>query len=94
MVRGEFAIPERRYASGAAFFRGQGHGQVVRAVTGLDAVNERVGDLVVESRLPKVGQPKASGYEGEGYAIVRAETTREVVDALRTMVQGVRVVLG
>ncbi|MCA9660656.1 MAG: ATP-grasp domain-containing protein [Myxococcales bacterium] len=94
MVRGEFTIPERRYACGAAFFRGQGRGQVVREVTGLDAVNERVGDLVVESRLPTVGQYKASGYEGEGYAIVRAETTREVVDALRTMVQGVRVVLG
>ena len=32
----------------------------------IDAVNERVGDLVVESRLPKVGQYKASGYEGGG----------------------------
>jgi len=34
MVRGEFSIPERRFACGAAFFRGQGHGQVVRAVEG------------------------------------------------------------
>ncbi|MCB9703378.1 MAG: ATP-grasp domain-containing protein [Myxococcales bacterium] len=94
MVRGEFSIPERRYACGAAFFRGQGRGQVVRAVEGVDAVNERVGDLVIESKLPQVGQVKASGYEGEGYAIVRAATTREVVDALRAMVQGVRVILG
>lgn len=94
MVRGEFAVPERRFACGAAFFRGQGRGQVVRAVEGVELVNEDIGGLVVESRLPRVGDFKASGYEGEGYAIVQAETTREVVDALRRMVQGVRVILG
>jgi len=94
MVRDEFSAPERRYACGTAFFRGQGHGQVVRAVEGVELVNEAVGGLVVESRLPRVGDFRASGYEGEGFATVRAETTREVVDALRKMVQGVRVILG
>ncbi|MCA9636681.1 MAG: hypothetical protein KC420_11695, partial [Myxococcales bacterium] len=94
MVRGEFSMPPRRHACGVAFFRGQGAGQVVRKVDGLDAANERVGRYVIESKAPQVGMVKASGYEGEGYAIVRADTAREVVDALRTMVQTVRVILG
>ena len=95
MVRGEFSMPERRWSCGVAFLRGQGPGSVVRAVEGVAAVNEAVGRLVVESKLPQVGQMKApGGYEGEGYVIVRAETTREVVDALRALVTGIRVVLG
>lgn len=94
MTRGEFSMPPRRSACGVAFFRGQGAGQVVRKVEGLDAANERVGRYVIESKAPKVGMVRASGYEGEGYAIVRADTTREVVDALRVMVQTVRVILG
>jgi len=43
---------------------------------------------------PHVGQSRASGYEGEGYAIVRAPTTDEAVAALRALVTNIRVVLG
>jgi len=94
MVFDRFEVPERRYACGAAFFRGQGRGQMVTAVEGVDAAQEQVGKYVVDARLPKVGQPRASGYEGEGYAVVKAPTTALVVEALRGLVKNVRVVMG
>ncbi len=94
MVMHRFSMPERRWACGVAFFRGQGPGQVVRAVEGLAAAQEAVGQYVVERRLPQLGQPRASGYEGEGYAIVRAPTTAEAVAALRGLVTNIRVRMG
>ncbi|HEY8375560.1 MAG TPA: ATP-grasp domain-containing protein [Nannocystis sp.] len=94
MVFDRFEIGPRLFSCGAAFFRGQGRGQVVRAVEGLAEAQAKVGRYVVERKLPKIGQPRASGYEGEGYAIVKAETTEEVVAALRGLVTSVRVILG
>jgi hypothetical protein len=67
---------------------------VVRAVEGVAAAQERAGRWIVESRLPRPGQPRASGYEGEGYAVVKAATTEEAVEALRGLVTSIRVVLG
>jgi hypothetical protein len=87
-------VPERRWACGAAFFRGQGAGEEVHAVEGVAAAEERAGKWIVERRLPRIGQASASGYEGEDYALVRAPTTAEVVEALRALVTNVRVVLG
>ncbi len=94
MVYDRFEVPERKWACGTAFFRGQGPGQLVRAVEGVERAQEQVGKYVVEAKLPRVGQPRAPGYEGEGYAIVRAPTTELVVEALRGMVTNVRVVMG
>lgn len=94
MVFERFEMPERRWACGAAFFRGQGAGNEVRSVEGFEAAQERAGKYIVESRLPRVGHSRASGYEGEGYAIVKAPTTQEAVEALRALVTNVRVVLG
>lgn len=93
MLLDRFEVPERRYASGTAYLRGQGHGQV-RAVHGLEQVQRDIGHLVVESRLPQPGQPAGSGYEGEGYVIVRDPDTSVVEDALQRIVSGVRVELG
>jgi biotin carboxylase len=94
MVFDRFEAPPRRYAAGAAFFRGQGAGQVVRAVEGLDEAQRSVGKWVVDRKLPEIGQPRASGYEGEGYAIVKTDTTAEAVHALRELVAHVRVIMG
>lgn len=88
-----FSAPERRYATGAAFFRGQGQGRVKR-IHGLERAHRDVGHLVVESRLPQIGQPAASSYEGEGYAVLRHPETRVVENALRLLVSTVRVELG
>ncbi|MCZ7678074.1 MAG: hypothetical protein M5U28_04585 [Sandaracinaceae bacterium] len=83
-----FTPLERRWAAGAAFFRGQGRGAHVRAVHGVEAALAEVGASVVEARFPRPGQPRAEGYEGEGYAIVktrrpRAPSTRSPLDRAR-----------
>jgi hypothetical protein len=90
VVLGRFDAPERKYAAGTAYLRGMGRG-VVRAVHGLDELQRQVGHLVVESRLPRQGQPAAHDYLGEGYVMVRDPDTAVVRDALRRIVGGVRV---
>lgn len=93
MVDESFAPPERRFAAGAAYFRGQGSGRV-RAVHGLDVAQRELGSLVVEAKLPQVGQVASPSYEGQGYAIFRHPETAVVRRALARVVQLVRVELG
>ncbi len=92
VILGTFEPPERRYAAGTAYLRGQGRGRV-RAVHGVDELQREIGDLVVEARLPEVGQPASSSYEGEGYIIVRHPDTEVVRDALHRIITKIRVVL-
>jgi hypothetical protein len=92
VILGRFAVPERRFASGTAYLRGMGHGRV-RAVHGVDAVQQDVGHLVVEARLPQPGQPAGTDYLGEGYVIVRDPDTAVVQHALDRIITGVRVEL-
>lgn len=94
MALDEFDPPERQHAAGTAFLRGQGMGSRVVAIQGLDAVVEELGDLLVELKRPKIGQQRAPGYEGEGYAIVSAPTTEEVMRGLARLIRNVRIVLG
>jgi hypothetical protein len=89
-VFGRFEPPERRYAVGAAYLRGQGTG-VVRGVHGLDTLQHELGALVVEARLPREGQARGEGYEGEGYVILRHDDTDVVAAALRRVVEVARV---
>lgn len=89
-----FVPVERRWACGAAFFRGQGSGDRVASVEGVDAAVEAAGDALVELRAPKVGMPRASGYEGEGWALVRSPTTEGAKRALRALIERVRVRYG
>lgn len=91
VVHERFDPPERRYAAGAAFLRGQGEGRKVAAVRGLEEAQEELGALVVESRLPRPGQPAAGTYEGEGYVIVRHPETAVVERALARLVSLIRV---
>ncbi len=95
VVHGEFDVPERRYAAGAAFFRGQGNGRV-KAVHGLTEARKAIEGLgvdIVEMQLPVAGQPKSSHYEGEGYVIVRHPETAVVHAALGRLVSNVKVEL-
>ena len=94
MVFERFSSPERRYACGAVFLRGQGAGGHVVAVHGLERVREELGDLVVEARIPRVGQGQASSYEGEGYVILRHPETDVVREGLKKLLGLVRVELG
>lgn len=92
MVHRTWAPMERTHASGCAFIRAMGHGRQVRAVQGLEAVQEKIGSLVVSSRLPRPGQVRSAHYEGDGWVLVRHPETARVVDALRVLVQELRVV--
>ena len=94
MCLGTFDPPPRKYATGAAYLRGQGQGDRVVAVRGLEQAQREVGNLVVEVKLPRKGQPRAGGYEGDGYAIVRHPETAVVEEALKRIVSRVRVELG
>ena len=91
MVHGTCEMPERSYACGSAFLRGSGPGRVVARVEGLDAVLEALGDDLVRGSTPKVGQPRSTHYEGEGFVITRAETTAEVVEQLRNVISKTKI---
>jgi phosphoribosylaminoimidazole carboxylase (NCAIR synthetase) len=91
-ILGEFDPPQRHHAVGAVYLRGQGRG-VVRGVHGLEVLQRELGDLVVEARLPRDGQPRSESYEGEGYVILRGDDTAMVQSALRRIVEVARVEL-
>ncbi|HLL77415.1 MAG TPA: ATP-grasp domain-containing protein [Pyrinomonadaceae bacterium] len=93
MVYGEFSPPERRYAAGAAYLRGQGRGRVV-AIHGLEEAGRELGELVTDVKLPQVGQSPTGGYEGEGYVLLRHPETAVVREALLRLISMVRVELG
>ncbi len=84
----------RRFAAGSAFFRGQGPGDRVVAVEGVDAAVAAAGPALVELRAPKVGMARASGYEGEGWAIVKSDTTEGAKHALRAVIERIHVRYG
>jgi biotin carboxylase len=80
----------RKYAVGCAFLRGMGQGRVV-GVSGVAAANEAVGRWVIESKLPTMGASKADTYEGDGYIIVRHESTDHVRACIKTIIETVKV---
>ncbi len=91
VVDGAFDGPwERKYAVGCAFLRGLGRGRVA-AVDGVHQVHEAIGPLVMEARLPTVGAPKGESYEGDGYVVVRHPRTEVVQQALKTIIETVKV---
>jgi len=94
MMKNEWRNPERKYAAGCAYLRGQGEGNVVRAIHGLDQAERDVGHLVTDVKLPEMGQIHSKRYEGDGFVILRHPETRVVEDALRHLVSIVRVELG
>lgn len=88
-----FDPPARSYAAGAAYLRGQGTGSVVH-VDGVERAAKELGPLVVESKIPAIGHPAASSYEGEGYVILRHKETAVVAEGLKKLVQILRIELG
>lgn len=89
-----FTPPARRFAAGAAFFRGQGAGDRVVEVSGVQAAIDKAGDALVELRAPRVNQARAPGYEGEGIALVKSATTEGVKRALLAVIETVQVRYG
>lgn len=94
MVHERFDPPERRYAAGALFLRGQGGGRAVRAVHGVERAQRELGPLVMEAKLPQPGQPLGSSYEGDGYVLLRHPETAVVERGLDRLMQLLRVETG
>jgi hypothetical protein len=91
LIDGCFDGPwERKYAVGTVFLRGVGAGGVER-IQGVEAVSRRVGELVVESRLPRVGAMKSPTYTGDGYITIRHTETEVVEETLRWIAQTIRI---
>ena len=84
---------ERKYAAGSAFLRGIGRGRVM-AVDGIGKLNEAIGAIVQEAKVPELGAPKSDSYEGDGYVVVRHPDTAVVKEAMRRVVDTVRVTYG
>jgi hypothetical protein len=93
MVHGTFSPPQRLYAVGAAYLRGQGAGRV-KAIHGLERAQSEVAGLVIEVKLPQEGQAGSGHYEGEGYVIVRHPQTEVVERAIAAIISNVEVELG
>jgi D-alanine-D-alanine ligase-like ATP-grasp enzyme len=91
-INDHFEVPQRKYAAGAAYLRGQGTGKIVK-IHGLQEIQKTLGPIVVESKIPKSGQPSSGSYEGEGFIIVRHPDSEVVQEALKKIVQTVRVEL-
>lgn len=94
LVYGELDRPERRYAAGAAYLRGQGSGPNVRAVYGWERVRHEIGHLLTDVKIPPAGIAKGLTYEGEGYLIARHPETKVVEEALKWAIGEIRVELG
>lgn len=93
MIDGTFEPPSRKWATGIAFLRGQGEGRV-KQLHRVEDVAREIGSLVVQVKLPAIGQAPAGGYEGEGYIIVRDRETHVVEAALEKIISLIRVELG
>ena len=50
----------------------------------------RIGNLVVESKLPTMGTPKSDSYEGDGYVIVRHPDTEVVKKAMTSIIETIQ----
>lgn len=92
MVRGTFEKPQRKYAVGTAYLRGQGSGRVVD-VQGLDTVLRDLGPIICDARMPMRGQAPTGSYEGEGFIMVRHADTDVVTRAVQHIVSTIRVQL-
>ena len=90
-VDGRFDGPwERRLAVGTVFLRGVGRGEVDR-VEGLEEVRRRLGDDLIDSRVPRAGRRKSPSYTGDGYITVRHPKTEVVRDYLELIANTVRI---
>lgn len=91
VIDGELDAPwQRNWAAGCAYVRGMGHGRVA-AVRGVREIHEVVGAHLVEAKLPEIGAPKNDSYEGDGYVVLRHESTEKVLAMLKHVVETMRV---
>lgn len=81
----------RKYAVGTIFLHGGAGSGTVRSVQGLESVQRKLGDALVDVCMPLRGGPKASTYTGDGYITVRHPKTIVVEEALDFIAQTTRI---
>lgn len=96
VIHDRFDAPQRNYAVGAVYLRGQhpggaSAGGTIAAVHNVERLQQDLGHLVVEAQLPRPGQARGGSYEGEGHVIVRHPDTEVVEAALARIVRELRV---
>jgi phosphoribosylaminoimidazole carboxylase (NCAIR synthetase) len=94
MAFDQFTPKPRTAAAGACFFRGPGTAERIVSVKGIEDAIELCGDTLLQMKTPKIGDRRAAGYEGEGFAIVKHATTDGVKHALRTLIENVQIRYG
>ena len=92
MVYDEAVSPEIKYCSGAAYLRGEGEGRVTH-VEGLQEIRIKYADIISDIRVPKLGQEKSVSYEGEGFVVLRHPDASVIEEALKEIVEKVKVVI-
>jgi hypothetical protein len=91
IVNGLFAPIPRLYAAGAVYFRAEGEGSTVSAVSGFDEIVAELGQIAVQVQAPTVGQLMTKAPGGNGFVLVRHTETAVVDDALKRIAAAVRV---
>lgn len=91
VVHEEWDMPERQFAAGCAFIRHQGAGKQVNSVEGWEKIKQQLGTKIIKAKLPHVGQLRSAHYEGDGWIMVKTNTTDESIAALRYIVQNLHI---
>lgn len=91
VVDGVFDGPlNSRYAVGTIFLRGQGSGSVEN-VNGVEPIQEKLRDVIVEARWPRIGVAKSATYTGDGFITVRHPDLAVVENALDFIDRTIRI---
>lgn len=91
MVDDQFDGPWHREKSAAiVFLRSQGAGRISK-IEGLLEAQKKMGSLVSKVKLPAIGMPKSSSYEGDGYVIIEDRDTDLVRQAALDLITTVKV---
>ena len=72
------------------FLRAQG-GQRISGVYGLDSAQQKMGEMVVDRKLPTVGAAVNRSYEGDGWVLIKGEDDRRVKRAALDLITTVKV---
>ncbi len=81
---------EQRFSVGMVYLRGPGQGRVL-GITGVRQTREAIGKYVVEARLPTIGAPRSTSYEGDGWVLLRHPTDDGLKEAIRVVLGTLRV---
>jgi biotin carboxylase len=91
VVDGELDAPwQRKYAAGTAYLRGVGQGRV-SAIRGVREAHELLSPWLVEAKLPAIGKLKNDSYEGDGYVVVRHESTAKVKALIKAAIETIKI---